>query len=126
MQRVLGLGGVFVRARDAVALARWYAEHLGVADGLHGEEVWRPEPGPTLFAPFPQDTEKFGDARVGWMLNFRVGDLDAMLAQLRAAGVEVEPETQDEPGVGRFGWLRDPEGNRVELWEPDAASFGPA
>jgi catechol 2,3-dioxygenase-like lactoylglutathione lyase family enzyme len=124
MERALGLGGVFVRSRDPAALARWYAEHLGVPDGLHGEAVWQPEPGPTLFAPFAQDTEKFGERATGWMLNFRVADLDAMLAQLRTAGVDVEPEVQDEPGVGRFGWVRDLEGNRVELWEPDRAAFG--
>lgn len=71
-----------------------------------------------MFAPFSEDTEYFGDRAKGWMLNFRVADLDAMLEQLRAAGADVEPEVEDEEGVGRFGWVRDPEGNRVELWEP--------
>ncbi len=71
-----------------------------------------------MFAPFPADTDYFGRPEQAWMLNFRVRDLDAMLAQLRAAGVGVDGEVQVEQGVGRFAWLSDPEGNRIELWEP--------
>lgn len=76
----------------------------------------------TVFARFPESTEKFGVGKQ-WMLNFRVRDLDAMLAQLRAAGVAVEDELQHEQGIGRFAWLSDPEGNRIELWEPDRTKF---
>ncbi|MEA2268399.1 MAG: hypothetical protein QOC64_1009 [Solirubrobacteraceae bacterium] len=123
MERVEGLGGLFFRARDPRALARWYAEHLGVDNGLEGDTVWRQEAGPTVFAPFPSSTETFGDPGRQWMANFRVRDLDAMLAQLRGAGVPVEDEVQTEAGVGRFGWATDPEGNRIELWEPDPAAF---
>jgi glyoxylase I family protein len=126
VERVLGLGGVFFRARDPVALARWYAEHLGIDNAREGEMVWHQERGPTVFAPFPEDTAKFGDRTKGWMVNFRVADLDAMLAQLRGAGVEVEAEVEHESGIGRFGWVRDPEDNLIELWEPDAATLGPS
>jgi Glyoxalase-like domain len=75
-----------------------------------------------VFAPFPESTEKFAAGKQ-WMLNFRVRDLDAMLAQLRAAGVAVEDDVQHEQGIGRFAWLSDPEGNRIELWEPDRTKF---
>jgi predicted enzyme related to lactoylglutathione lyase len=122
MERVQGIGGVFFRARNPEALARWYAEQLGIEGGLEGDPVWTPGAGPTVFAPFPESTEKFA-ADKQWMLNFRVRDLDAMLEQLTAAGVPVEEERQHEPGVGRFAWLSDPEGNRIELWEPDGATF---
>jgi catechol 2,3-dioxygenase-like lactoylglutathione lyase family enzyme len=122
MERVEGIGGVFFRARDPEALRRWYAERLGVEDGLDGAPVWSPGAGPTVFTPFPESTEKFATGKQ-WMLNFRVRDLDAMLAQLRAAGVAVEDELQHQQGVGRFAWLSDPEGNRIELWEPDRTTF---
>jgi glyoxylase I family protein len=122
MERVQGIGGVFFRARNPEALARWYAEQLGIEGGIEGDPVWTPSAGPTVFAPFPESTEKFA-ADKQWMLNFRVRDLDAMLEQLTAAGVPVEEERQHEQGVGRFAWLLDPEGNRIELWEPDGATF---
>jgi predicted enzyme related to lactoylglutathione lyase len=113
---------VFFKARDPEALSRWYAAHLGIEDGLDGDPVWTPSAGPTVFAPFSEATEKFAAGKQ-WMLNFRVRDLDAMLAQLRSAGVAVEHELQSEQGVGRFAWLSDPEGNRIELWEPDRDAF---
>lgn len=121
MERVDGIGGVFFRARDPEALRRWYAEHLGLEDGPDG--AWNPREGPTVFAPFPESTERFGAGKQ-WMLNFRVRDLDAMLAQLRGAGVAVEDELQEHQGIGRFAWLSDPEGNRIELWEPDGTPSG--
>lgn len=115
MEKVIGIGGAFFRARDPEALRRWYAEHLGVVDPPGG--VWRQDEGPTVFAPFSADTGYFGRREQMFMLNFRVSDLDAMLVQLSAAGVEVLGE-QDEEGVGRFAWIADPERNRIELWEP--------
>ena len=120
MERVKGLGGVFLRARDPAALARWYAEHLGIDVMVEGqsEAVWWPEAGPIVFAPFPEDTDYFGRPDQQVMLNYRVPDLDRMLAQLRDAGVEVLNKVEELPGVGRFGWATDPEGNRLELWEP--------
>jgi predicted enzyme related to lactoylglutathione lyase len=117
MERALGIGGVFFRARDAEALNRWYAEHLGVA----GIELWHQEPGPTVWSAFAEDTSYFGRPDQQTMVNFRVRDLDAMLAQLRAAGATVDDKTEDDEH-GRFGWAADPEGNRFELWEPSGGA----
>ncbi|QNK82897.1 VOC family protein [Nakamurella sp. PAMC28650] len=116
MERVLGIGGHFVRAADPAALNAWYRDCLGLGADENGE--WRQEPGPTVFATFESDTDYFGSHLQQVMLNFRVRDLDAMLAQLRANGAEVISEPEDMEGVGRFGWVTDPEGNRVELWQP--------
>jgi predicted enzyme related to lactoylglutathione lyase len=124
MERALGIGGVFLRSRDPRALARWYTEHLGVETMVEGEReaVWWTDAGATVFAPFPADTDYFGRPDQQVMLNYRVASLDAMLGQLRAAGVEVLDRVEELPGIGRFGWAADPEGNRFELWEPrDAA-----
>lgn len=119
MQRALGIGGVFFRARDPVGLARWYTEHLGVdAFSEERDATWWQEAGPTVWAPFPDETDYFGRRDQAWMVNFRVADLDAMLAQLRGAGIPVDERTELLPGIGRFGWATDPEGNRFELWEP--------
>ena len=124
MERVTGIGGIFFRARDPEALARWYAEHLGIDNQLQGgDTLWWPERGPTVFAPFPADTDYFGRPGQAWMLNLRVRDLDAMLAQLRAAGIAIDKQ-EAEDGAGRFAWLADPEGNRIELWEPTPDILG--
>jgi predicted enzyme related to lactoylglutathione lyase len=121
MQRVLGIGGIFFKARDPATLAAWYAEHLGVpldAPGLtYGNFVSGQTPETTVWSTFPANTDYFGPGSSSCMLNYRVADLDAMLAQLRAAGARVEDTIQEEP-YGRFGWATDPEGNRFELWEP--------
>ncbi|SNQ47332.1 Glyoxalase [Frankia canadensis] len=116
MERVLGIGGYFLRAADPAALTAWYRDCLGLDADENG--LWRPETGPTVFAAFEADTDYFGSRAQGAMLNFRVRDLDAMLAQLREKGAEVAAQTQDMAGVGRFGWVTDPAGNRVELWQP--------
>ncbi len=116
MERVLGLGGYFLRAADPTALGAWYRECLGLEADENG--AWQQEPGPTVFATFDPDTDYFGASTQQTMLNFRVRDLDAMLAQLRAKGADVDEETQDMEGIGRFGWVTDPEGNRIELWQP--------
>ena len=121
MERVTGIGGVFMRSSDPNALARWYRDHLGLnAYSEEADETWWQEEGPTVWAPFPADTDYFGRREQGWMINFRVSDLDAMLAQLRDAGVTVDDELQVMEGIGRFGWGFDPDGNRFELWEPAA------
>lgn len=119
MERVSGIGGVFLRAREPDALSAWYAEHLGLdVEGWHGS-VLRSAGGETLvWALFPSDTEYFGRHDQQAMVNYRVDDLDAMLAQLRSAGVAVEGPMEHENG--RFGWGTDPEGNRFELWQPAA------
>ena len=116
MERVLGIGGYFLRAADPAALSAWYRDCLGL--DAAGDEPWQQEAGPTVFAPFESETDYFGSRGQQTMLNFRVRDLDAMLAQLRAAGADVAPETEDMDGIGRFAWVRDPEGNRIELWQP--------
>ncbi len=116
MERVLGIGGHFLRAADPVALGAWYRDCLGLDADENG--LWHQEAGPTVFATFESGTDYFGSATQQTMINFRVGDLDAMLAQLRAKGADVVEETQDMEGVGRFGWVTDPEGNRIELWQP--------
>ncbi|MDY0815842.1 VOC family protein [Kitasatospora purpeofusca] len=116
MERVLGIGGYFLRAADPAALAVWYRDSLGLDTDEHG--LWQQEQGPTVFAAFESSTDYFGARTQQSMLNFRVRDLDAMLAQLRAGGVGVAEETQEMEGVGRFAWVTDPEGNRIELWQP--------
>jgi glyoxylase I family protein len=119
MEKVAGIGGLFFRARDPKALGQWYQQHLGIAltPTSEGEPVWQQEAGPTVFSPFPETSKYFGDPQKVWMVNFRVRDLDKMVAQLRAAGIEVaEPESY--PNVGRFARLHDPEGNPIELWQP--------
>ena len=116
MERVLGIGGCFLRAADPQALGAWYRECLGLDADDNG--LWRAEAGPTVFATFESDTDYFGSRAQQTMLNFRVGDLDAMLAQLRARGADVAEETEDMDGIGRFGWVTDPEGTRIELWQP--------
>lgn len=113
---MLGIGGYFLRAADPEALGRWYRDFLGLAADENG--LWRPDAGPTVFATFDSETEYFGSRSQQAMINFRVGDLDAMLAQLRAKGADVVEEAQEMEGVGRFGWVTDPEGNRIELWQP--------
>jgi predicted enzyme related to lactoylglutathione lyase len=116
MERVLGIGGYFLRAADPEALAAWYRDCLGLDADETG--LWHQSSGPTVFATFESETDYFGSRAQQTMLNFRVRDLDAMLAQMRAHGADADEETQDMEGVGRFGWATDPEGNRLELWEP--------
>ena len=118
MERVTGIGGLFFRAKDPLALAHWYRDLLGVDSGVDGDTLWQQEGGPTVFAPFEADTDYFRRPDQQTMVNFRVRDLDAMLAQLRAAGATVDEEVVEQDGVGRFGWAADPEGNRFELWQP--------
>jgi predicted enzyme related to lactoylglutathione lyase len=117
VERALGVGGYFLRAADPVALGAWYRDSLGLDTDQNG--LWHQEPGPMVFATFESGTEHFGSRAQQSMLNVRVRDLDAMLAQLRAAGADVAQETQEMDGVGRFGWVTDPEGNRIELWQPE-------
>ena len=117
MQRVTGIGGVFLRARDPATLAAWYAEQLGLEIEDWNGSVFRASGNESLvWAPFPADTEYFGRLDQQAMVNYRVADLDAMLAQLRAAGVPADGPEETENG--RFGWGVDPEGNRFELWQP--------
>jgi predicted enzyme related to lactoylglutathione lyase len=120
MQRVLGIGGVFFKARDPQTLTAWYRQHLGVpleAGQSYATFKSAEAAELTVWSTFPADTTYFGSGPAAFMLNYRVGDLDAMLTQLRAAGATVEDRI-DEYDYGRFAWAVDPEGNRFELWEP--------
>jgi glyoxylase I family protein len=118
-ERVTGIGGVFFRANDPDALTRWYEEHLGVASppATYGERSWEQQAGPTVFAAFPADSEHFVRPQQQWAINFRVNDLDAMVEQLRNAGINVDLHAESYPN-GRFADLLDPEGNPVQLREP--------
>lgn len=122
MERVNGIGGVFFKARDPKKMAAWYRDHLGIqSKGGYADFVWREKDNPdrtghTAWALFPTNTSYFGSSAAPVMINYRVANLERMLAQLRAAGVAVE-KVQDED-YGRFAWITDPEGNRIELWEP--------
>jgi glyoxylase I family protein len=119
MEKVTGIGGVFFRAREPKALAKWYQNHLGVdvVPDSYDELPWQQQAGPAAFAPFPDDTTYFGDPSKHWMINFRVARLDAMVAQLQAADIPVEVDPESYPN-GRFARLHDPEGNPIELWQP--------
>jgi len=118
MQRVSGIGGVFFRAKDPAATGLWYRDHLGIdlVPEDYNQKPWSQEAGPTAFAPFPSDSEYFGNASQQWMINFRVHDLDSMAKQLRAAGITVTVDPETYPN-GRFARLHDPEGNPIELWQ---------
>jgi len=124
---VLGIGGLFFRARDPDALSAWYKGHLGIGAGCNStgegepnEWFWQAQGGPTVFAPFKATTDYFA-ADKQWMLNLRVSDLDALIASLTAADIAVETRAEwDAPETGRFARLHDPDGNAIELWEPPA------
>ena len=123
-EKVLGIGGVFVRAKDQAQLAQWYRDHLGinVDPGWHGGVFPLKSPDDregayVVWSAFPQNTEYFGSSTQASMINFRVRDLDAMLTQLREHGCQVD-EKVERSEFGAFGWVTDPEGNRVELWQP--------
>ena len=118
-QRVLGIGGLFFRAKDPAALGQWYKDALGIdlVPTDYSQKPWSQEAGPTAFAPFAIDTDYFGSMEKQWMINFRVRNLDSMVAQLRAQNIEVRVDAETYPN-GRFARLHDPEGNPVELWEP--------
>ncbi|WFR85028.1 VOC family protein [Arthrobacter sp. Y-9] len=117
MERVTGIGGHFVRSADPETLTTWYRDVLGLDLDEHG--LWQQEAGPTVFAAFPADTDYFGSQTQQVMFNFRVRDLDAMLAQLRDKDANVVDDVQEMEGVGRFAWVIDPEGNKIELWQAE-------
>jgi predicted enzyme related to lactoylglutathione lyase len=120
MRRVIGLGGVFFKARDPEALYAWYEKHLGVKRDSPQSATFLnkgDEGGMTVWSIFPSDSTYFGPAPSPFMLNYRVEDLDALLMALAEEGVWIDPK-REEYEYGKFAWIRDLEGNRVELWEP--------
>jgi predicted enzyme related to lactoylglutathione lyase len=130
MARVTGIGGVFLRSKDPKAMAKWYAEKLGIqlSDFNGAAFQWSDEvpagTGMTAWSAFPHDTDYFGEGQQAAMVNYRVDDLDALLESLEAAGVWIDPK-RDDQSYGRFAWIRDCDGNRVELWQPLASDDTP-
>lgn len=119
MEKVLGIGGFFFRAENPDALARWYTDMLGIDPVPPDYDTlpWQQDAGFTVFSPFEKATDYFGRPEQQWMINFRVRDLDALVAQLRGGGVQVEVDPETYPN-GRFASLKDPEGNPIQLWQP--------
>jgi len=122
MGRVTGLGGVFFKAADPERMYAWYENHLGLKRTEGGvlfrwRETDADAPGTTVWALLQRDTNYFEPSAAPFMLNYRVDDLDALLERLRAAGVSVD-ERREDSAFGRFAWVMDPEGNRIELWQP--------
>jgi catechol 2,3-dioxygenase-like lactoylglutathione lyase family enzyme len=121
-EKVTGIGGVFFRARDPEGMMAWYRDQLGIGgEGGHVDFVWREfdrpdQVGRTVWSVFPADTDYFGPTRPAFMINYQVSNLDRMLAQLSRNGVTIEKV--EDFDYGRFAWITDPEGNRIELWEP--------
>ncbi len=122
---VLGIGGLFFRAKDPDALNAWYRDHLNVGAGCVATEgaepdkwSWQTEVGSVVFSPFKETTDYF-PADKQYMLNLRVSEIDSLIETLKASGIEVitKPEWND-PSIGKFARVHDPEGNPVELWEP--------
>lgn len=125
-ERVTGIGGVFFKARDPGKLMSWYSTHLGFKPESEGSSssvfFWREKDdakqiGSTVWAVFPHDSNYFDPSKASFMINFRVKDLDWLLNQLKREGVKVDGK-REEYDYGKFGWVIDPEGNRIELWEP--------
>lgn len=125
--RVTGIGGVFFKAHDAMKLAAWYREHLGIPSegaesGAYHQFEWLEKDNPsktggTVWAVFPETAKTFGASKSPVMIDYRVANLERLLAQLKREGVPVEDKIEDAP-YGRFGHAMDPEGNRIEFWEP--------
>ena len=125
MKRVTGIGGIFFKSKDPDKLREWYRTHLGIESEKWGASFeWHDDPradsGSTAWNVFPADTKYFGAGTQSFMINFRVADLTSLLTQLRAEGVNVDDKS-DESEFGKFGWVTDPDGNRVELWEPPSS-----
>jgi len=120
MTRVTGIGGVFFKARDAEALRAWYAKHLGIDVQPWGWAAfrWNEPEGVTAWTVLPASSDYFSQP---FMINYRVADLAALLEALRSEGCDVAEGSGEESEFGKFGWVTDPEGNRIELWEPPSA-----
>jgi predicted enzyme related to lactoylglutathione lyase len=128
MKRVTGIGGVFFKAKDPKALGEWYRTHLGVPVEEWGGAAfrWKSDDNPdgagtTIWNPFAEDSPYFAPSTSRLMINYRVPDLHALLAALRSEGCTVDDKVE-ESEYGKFGWVMDPEGNRIELWQPPAGS----
>jgi predicted enzyme related to lactoylglutathione lyase len=124
MQRVTGIGGIFFKANDPVALRAWYKTHLGLDVQDWGgavlrwaDETGKPASGTTIWSVSGNESDQFAPSQSAFMINYRVADLTSLLAALRSEGCTVLDKT-DDSGYGKFGWVIDPEGNKIELWQP--------
>jgi len=124
MKRVIGIGGVFFKAKNPESLRAWYQKHLGLEPDAYGGVIFHcpaseeaQQTAQTVWSLFPSDTNYFEPSSAPFMINYRVENLAALREQLKDEGVEVDERTE-EYEYGRFGWITDPEGNRIELWEP--------
>jgi len=131
MKRVTGLGGLFFKSQDPKATAEWYRNHLGIDSDEWGGFAfqWREmensdEVGYTVWSPFPEDTKYFAPSQSPYMFNFRVEDMDYVLAELKKEGVEIVGEMEEHPN-GKFAWILDLEGRKIELWEPVESNKDP-
>ena len=125
MRRVTGIGGIFIKARDPEALREWYRKHLGLDIQEWGglSLRWDDPNGVTVWSIMPATSDYFQPSTAPFMVNYRVENLAELLALLRSEGCDVDEKT-DTSEFGKFGWVMDPEGNRVELWEPPATMPG--
>ena len=126
MKRVTGIGGIFFKSKDAPALHEWYKRHLGIdvqewggAAFLWADAAGKPTGGTTIWSISPENADQFEPSNAPFMINYRVEDLDALLTLLKEEGCNVLDKTDDSE-FGKFGWVIDPEGNKVELWQPPA------
>jgi catechol 2,3-dioxygenase-like lactoylglutathione lyase family enzyme len=121
--RILGIGGVFFKSADRDQMREWYSTHLGLADKGEGVMLpWREHDDPkkehvTVWTIFPSSTDYFGPNHAQFMINYIVDDLDALLDRLKQEGVKIDPKRMNE-SFGRFAWIYDPDGNKIELWQP--------
>ena len=120
--KVIGIGGGFLKSPDQKRLGAWYADNLGIAQDAMFKWLSRENPARehlTVWSVFPSSSNYFDPSAASFMINYIVDDLDAMLAKLSASGVRIDPQRQDYD-YGRFAWIYDPDGNKIELWEPPA------
>ncbi len=129
MKRVTGIGGIFIKAKDPETLLAWYRRHLGIdvkdwgGTTFYWNDPEAPDPhGATVWSVFPSTSKYFSPSTAPFMINYRVADLAALLKVLRAEGCRVEERTETSEH-GKFGWVMDPEGNRIELWEPPPGRY---
>ncbi len=126
MERVQGIGGIFFKSQDPEALRQWYSRHLGIKLEDWGGAVMftnagEKNPGYQIWSIFPADTEYFSAGNADFMINYRVDNLRELLQVLKEEGCQVDDRIE-ESEQGIFGWVADPEGNRIELWQPPLQS----
>lgn len=120
--KVIGIGGVFLKSPEPKRLSGWYGDHLGIVSAEYGAMLpWRAHDNPerehfTAWSTFPDTSTYFDPSTAPFMINYIVDDLDALLARLAAASVSIDPKREDHD-YGRFAWIFDPDGNKIELWE---------